>query len=166
MAAGKKLDSYYSWGIAIDALTKERDEIIIQTPVYIPFLKVIEKNKRKIARNPLVLKNNKFTISFQELGKFMEATKILLLCNPHNPTERVFTKTELEEIASLAEKHKVIIISDEIHSDIIYEGHRHIPIATISSYTRENTITMIAPSETFISPGLSTSVCHYRKYGA
>lgn len=82
----------------------------------------------------------------------MEAAKILLLCNSHNPTGRVFTKAELEEIASLAEKHKVIIISDGIHSDIIYEGYRHIPIATISSYTKENTITMIAPSKTFNIP--------------
>lgn len=145
-------------GVAIDALTAEGDEIIIQTPVYTPFFKVIEKNKRKIARNPLVLENNKFTINFQELDKLMKTAKMLLLCNPHNPTGRVFTKSELRQIASLAKKHKVLIISDEIHSDIVYEGNKHIPIAAISSYAKENTITMIAPSKTFNIPGLSTSL--------
>ena len=145
-------------GVAIDALTKENDEIIIQTPVYTPFFKVIEKNKRKIRRNPLVFKDNKFTIDFEELDKLMKTAKTLLLCNPHNPTGRVFTDIELKQIALLAEKHKVLIISDEIHSDIIYEGNKHIPIAKVSKYAKEHTITMIAPSKTFNIPGLSTSV--------
>lgn len=145
-------------GIALDSLTQEGDEIIIQTPVYTPFFRVIEKNNRKIVRNPLILKDGLFTINFTQLDQQLATAKALLLCNPHNPTGRVYTKEELEKIAQLAQKHQVLIISDEIHSDIIYEGYKHIPIASISDYAKANTITMIAPSKTFNIPGLSTSV--------
>lgn len=145
-------------GVAIDALTNKGDGIIIQTPVYTPFFKVIEKNDRKVVRNPLLLENGRFQINLKELDELMKETKTLLLCNPHNPTGRVFTKEELEKIATLAEKNRVLIISDEIHSDIVYPGNKHFPIATISEYTKNNSITMIAPSKTFNVPGLSTSV--------
>lgn len=145
-------------GVAIDALTREGDGIIIQTPVYTPFFRVIEKNKRTLITNPLKLANGRFTIDFEDLEEGMKKAKVLLLCNPHNPTGRVFTREELDRMAALAESYGVLIISDEIHSDILYSGSVHIPIATISDYARERSITMIAPSKTFNIPGLSTSV--------
>ena len=145
-------------GIAIDAWTKEGDGIIIQTPVYTPFFRVIEKNGRKIIRNPLKLNNDKFMIDFENLEEGMKSARAILLCNPHNPTGRVYTKDELERIAELAEKYSVLIISDEIHSDIIYQGNKHLSISSISDYAKANSITMIAPSKTFNVPGLSTSV--------
>jgi cysteine-S-conjugate beta-lyase len=145
-------------GIAIDAWTKEGDGIIIQTPVYTPFYRVIEKNNRKLIKNPLKLINGSYTIDFKNLEEGMKTAKALLLCNPHNPTGRVYTKEEMEQIAALAEKYSVLIISDEIHSDIIYKGNKHLTISSISEYTKANSITMIAPSKTFNIPGLSTSV--------
>ncbi len=145
-------------GIAIDAWTKEGDGIIIQTPVYTPFFKVIEKNKRKLIRNPLKLVNGKFMIDFDDLEEGMKTAKAFLLCNPHNPTGRVFTKEELEKIVELAKKYSVLLISDEIHSDIIYSGQKHLSISSINDYAKSNSITMIAPSKTFNIPGLATSV--------
>lgn len=145
-------------GIAIDAWTKEGDSIIIQTPVYTPFYRVIEKNGRKLIKNPLKLINGKFMIDFENLEQGMKTAKAILLCNPHNPTGRVYTQEELEQIVALAEKYSVLIISDEIHSDIIYSGHQHLTISSISEYAKGNSITMIAPSKTFNIPGLSTSV--------
>lgn len=145
-------------GIAIDAWTKEGDGIIIQTPVYTPFYRVIEKNNRKLIKNPLKLINGRYMIDFDNLEQGMKTAKAILLCNPHNPTGRVYTKEEMEQIASLAKKYKVLIISDEIHSDIIYKGNKHLTISEVSEYAKANSITMIAPSKTFNIPGLSTSV--------
>lgn len=145
-------------GIAIDAWTNKGDSIIIQTPVYTPFYRVIEKNGRKLIKNPLKLVNDRYMIDFENLEQGMKTAKALLLCNPHNPTGRVYTKEEMEQIAALAEKYSVLIISDEIHSDIIYKGNKHLTISNISPYTKANSITMIAPSKTFNIPGLSTSV--------
>lgn len=88
----------------------------------------------------------------------MKKARIFLLCNPHNPTGRVFTREELERIANLAEKYQVLILSDEIHSDLCFQGHTHIPIDTISDYAHKHSLTMIAPSKTFNIPGLATSV--------
>lgn len=145
-------------GIAIDAWTKEGDSIIIQTPVYTPFYRVIEKNGRKLIKNPLKLINDRYMIDFENLEQGMKTAKAILLCNPHNPTGRVYTKNEMEQIVALAEKYSVLIISDEIHSDIIYKGNKHLTISSISEYAKANSITMIAPSKTFNIPGLSTSV--------
>ncbi len=145
-------------GIAIDAWTKEGDSIIIQTPVYTPFYRVIEKNGRKLIKNPLKLTNGRYTIDFENLEQGMKTAKAILLCNPHNPTGRVYTKEEMEQIVALTEKYSVLIISDEIHSDIIYKGNKHLTISTINEYAKANSITMIAPSKTFNIPGLSTSV--------
>lgn len=145
-------------GVALDAWTQEGDGVIIQTPVYTPFFRVIEKNNRRLLTNPLRLEEGGFRIDFPHLEKAMQEAKVLLLCNPHNPTGRVFEEWELQKIAGLAEKHQVKIISDEIHSDLIYPGQTHIPIATVSPYVRDHSLTMIAPSKTFNIPGLSTSV--------
>lgn len=145
-------------GIAIDAWTKEGDSIIIQTPVYTPFYRVIEKNGRKLIKNPLKLINDRYMVDFENLEQGMKTAKAILLCNPHNPTGRVYTKDEMEQIVALAEKYSVLIISDEIHSDIIYSGNQHLTISNISQYAKANSITMIAPSKTFNIPGLSTSV--------
>lgn len=145
-------------GLALNAWTEKGDGIIIQTPVYTPFFKVINSGDRKILRNPLKKENGKFLIDFDNLEERMKEGKVLLLCSPHNPTGRVFTEEELGRIAALAEKHHIKVISDEIHSDIIHTGHKHYPIADQSDYVKENSLTMIAPSKTYNLPGLTTSV--------
>lgn len=144
--------------LALKVFTQPGDEVIIQTPVYTPFFTLVKKNKRVVSENPLLETTSGFMIDFIDLEEKMKTAKALLLCNPHNPTGRVFTHEELNKITSLAEKYQVRLISDEIHSDIIYEGYTHIPLATISPYSQENSIIMIAPSKTFNIPGLGTSV--------
>lgn len=145
-------------GFGIQALTKTGDGIIVQPPVYNPFYNVIEANDRKILRNPLQLEDVGFRINFEQLEEKLAEGKLLLLSSPHNPTGRVFTKEELLKIANLLKKYKVPLITDEIHSDVIYDNRFHYPIASIDAWVGDNAITMIAPSKTFNVPGLSTSV--------
>ncbi|AMP19834.1 hypothetical protein AZF37_00365 [endosymbiont 'TC1' of Trimyema compressum] len=145
-------------GFGIQSLTEVGDEVIVQPPVYNPFYEVILANKRKIFKNPLLLEEVGFKINFKQLEEVLKEGKLLLLSSPHNPTGRVFTKEELHEIATLAKKYNVPIVSDEIHSDVIFDNRKHYPIVSIDSWVEGHSITMIAPSKTFNVPGLSTSV--------
>ena len=143
---------------AINALTNENDKIIIQTPVYYPFFHVIENNKREIVRNPLIIENGEYKIDFDNLNKIIDdKTKIFILCSPHNPVGRVWNKNELDQIADFVLKNNLILLSDEIHADLIFKTHKHIPIANISKDIANKTITFMAPSKTFNLPGLETS---------
>ena len=145
-------------GFGIQSLTEVREGVIVQPPVYNPFYEVIQANKRKVLKNPLLLEDVGFKINFTQLEEVLKEGQLLLLSSPHNPTGRVFTKEELKEIATLAKKYNVPIISDEIHSDVIFDNGKNYPIASIDSWVEEHSITMIAPSKTFNVPGLSTSV--------
>jgi len=144
---------------AIRALSAPGDNIVIQTPVYPPFYKAIETNGRNILKNSLINKDGKFHIDFEDLERKLmdEKTKILLLCNPHNPSGRVFTREELIRIGELCLKYSVFIISDEIHCDLVYKGHRHIPFASISEEFANNSIVCINPSKTFNIAGFRTA---------
>lgn len=143
---------------AINAFSDEGDKIIIQTPVYHPFYKVIETNKREIIKSPLKLKDDKYEMDFDNLNEIIdEKTKILILCNPHNPVGRVWTKQELKKLSNLIIEKDIILLSDEIHSDLIFKPNKHIPIAKLSKEISEKTITFMAPSKTFNLPGLETS---------
>lgn len=143
---------------ALRALTGEGDKVVIQTPVYAPFSRVTGQNKRSVVCNSLIENNGVFSIDFDDLDAKLADAKIMLLCNPHNPTGRVLTKDELERIGSLCIKHKVTIVSDEIHSDIIQKPFKHTHISSLSDEIAQQTITLIAPSKTFNLAGLSTSV--------
>lgn len=143
--------------IAVHAFTKPGDKVLIQSPVYRPFFMAIENNGRQIVNSPLKLVNGKYQIDFVELEKqFDSRVKMMILCNPHNPVGRVWTKEELERLGELCLKHNVVILSDEIHSDFIYPGHKHISLASLSEDLAQNTITCIAPNKTFNVAGLST----------
>ena len=145
-------------GFGIQSLTEVGDGVIVQPPVYNPFYEVILANKRIFFKNPLLLEEVGFKINFKQLEEVLKEGKLLLLSSPHNPTGRVFTKEELHEIATLAKKYNVPIVSDEIHSDVIFDNRKHYPIASIDSWVEDHSITMIAPSKTFNIAGLSTSV--------
>ena len=145
-------------GFGIQSLTETGEGVIVQPPVYNPFYEVIIANKRVVLKNPLLLEEVGFRINFKQLEAVLKEGKLLLLSSPHNPTGRVFTKDELKEIGALAKKYNVPIISDEIHSDVIFDNRKHYPIASIDSWVEDHSITMIAPSKTFNVPGLSTSV--------
>ncbi len=144
--------------MAIQALTEPGDQILIQTPVYTPFYNVIKAHDRKIVKNPLVLEKGKYHIDFQDLEeKLKQGVKAFILCNPHNPVGRVWSKEELEGIAGLCQKYDVLIISDEIHCDLTFPRKEHIPIASLSNDALHRTITCMAPSKTFNLAGLQAS---------
>jgi cystathionine beta-lyase len=144
--------------IAILSYTHPDDKILIQPPVYPPFFKSVQANHRQLETNPLKFADNEYVIDFVDLErKFANGIKLMILCNPHNPVGRVWTRDELTKISELCIKYNVILISDEIHSDIIYEGYKHTPVASIDSKMLKQSITCIAPSKTFNIAGLSTS---------
>ena len=144
---------------AVQSLTKPGDEIIVQPPVYYPFFHVIEKNHRVLVQNQLKEENGKFVMDFDDLEKkFTSKTKLFILCNPHNPGGRVWTIDELRRFTAICEKHQVTIVSDEIHADMVLPGKtKHTPLATVSAWSEQNTVTFMAPTKVFNMPGLISS---------
>lgn len=144
---------------AVQTFTEEGDGVILQQPLYYPFADAVRENSREIKNNALILKNGHYEIDFENLEELAKdpKTKLMLLCNPHNPTSRVLTKDELLKIGEICCRNNVVIFSDEIHSDFVYEGHKHIPIASLSEEFAQNTITAFAPSKTFNLAGLRTA---------
>ncbi|MFA5575649.1 MAG: MalY/PatB family protein [Tissierellaceae bacterium] len=146
------------FNLGIKVFTEKNDQIVIQTPAYPPFYRVIDNNEKDLVSNPLIIKDGKYAIDFDDLEKKLRTAKTLMFCSPHNPVGRVWTEEELMKLSKLCEENDVSIISDEIHCDLLFQGHRHINIASLSDYMRDNSITLIAPSKTFNIAGLSTSV--------
>lgn len=146
------------FNIGIRALTKESEAVIIQPPVYPPFARVINSSNRKLVTNPLVNIDGKYRIDFDDLEEKIKTSKTLLFCSPHNPVGRVWNEEELNKVAKLAIENKAVIISDEIHCDLTFNGVKHTMIASLSKEMAMNSITLIAPSKTFNIAGLFTSV--------
>ncbi|MEA4847627.1 MAG: PatB family C-S lyase [Clostridiaceae bacterium] len=143
---------------SILSYTEPGDKVLLQSPVYHPFFSSIKNNGRIIVNNQLKYENNEWKIDFEDLElKFKSGVKVMILCNPHNPVGRVWSRKELESIGELCIRYNVVIVSDEIHSDLIFGDHVHIPIASISEELAERTITCVAPSKTFNIAGLYTS---------
>lgn len=147
------------FAFAIDAFTEENDKIIIQPPVYHPFKLVTDALNRQVVNNPLILEEGKYSIDFEGLEKIISENdcKMLIFCSPHNPVGRVWNRDELEQLAEICCDNNILMISDEIHSDFILDGHKHLPFATISEKARENSITLMAPSKTFNIAGIVSS---------
>lgn len=144
--------------MAVLAYTRPGDSIVIQTPVYGPFSMVVKANGRQLIESPLICENRVYKMDIKDLEEKIDSrTKILMLCNPHNPVGRVWTKEELEALTEIVIKHDLVIVSDEIHSDFIFPGHKHISIASISKELEQRTVTCYAPSKTFGLAGLTTS---------
>ena len=143
----------YSVKQLVTLLSEPGDGIIIQTPAYDAFYKMIKENKRKIVPNALIYDAKSYRIDFEELTRLMAQpeNKVLLLCSPHNPTGRVWQKDELQQIIELAKTHDVFIISDEIHMDIVRKGQRHQPIIDL---LQKNVALVTSGSKTFNFPGL------------
>lgn len=145
-------------GMAIQALTKPGDKVLIQSPVYTPFFNMIKNNNRVVVNSPLEIKDNKFHINISDFeDKLKQGVKLFLLCNPHNPGGRVWTEEELRKMAELCLKFNVVIVSDEIHSDLIFKPNKHIPLASMDNRFAGQTITFMAPSKTFNLAGLQAS---------
>jgi len=144
---------------AIEAFSKPGDGVVVQPPVYFPFFDCVKETKRKMIENSFKTENGRYTFDFEDLkSKIDENTQLLLLCNPQNPGGMVWTKEELTELASICIENNIMIISDEIHSDLIFESHKHIPIASLSDEIAQNCMVLMAPSKTFNVAGLSSSI--------
>lgn len=143
---------------AMRAFSSPGDGIVIQPPVYHPFAGQIRRNGRVVVNNPVQLRNGRYTIDFEDLDRKLAGARAFMMCNPHNPTGRVFTPQELTRIGELCVKHDVLILSDEIHSDIVFKPHRHTHIAALDEAFARRTLTFLAPSKTFNIAGLSTAV--------
>lgn len=143
----------------ISALTEKGDKILINTPVYPPFFDVIEKSDRKLICSPLVASDSGYTINFEDFeNKLRQGVKLFILCSPHNPVGRVWPREDLLRMVDLCDRYDTLILSDEIHCDLIFSGHRHIPITTISKRAREISIIVTSPSKTFNIAGLKSSM--------
>ena len=144
---------------AIRAFTDEGDKVIIQSPVYYPFKNSIENNGRIVADNPLVRVGNSYEMNFTQLEEIasQDDVKLMLLCSPHNPVGRVWSKAELQKVGEICLKNNVILLSDEIHFDIIRADMEHIVINNVDSAFKDNTIICTAVSKSFNLAGLGTS---------
>ena len=156
-----------SLALAVKSLTNVGDEILIQTPVYYPFFKIIKNNGCQIVDNTLQLENSKYVMDFDNLkDAFIQSDKFAghthkikgsILCNPHNPVGRSWKKEELLKYGEICLKNNITIISDEIHCDLLYKGSKHYPIASLSKELEQNTITCMSGGKTFNMGGMAVS---------
>ena len=146
----------YAIAVAVRAFTNPGESVIIQEPVYYPFRETIELNKRKVVNNQLVYKDGHYEIDFEDFEKKVveENVKLFLLCSPHNPAGRVWTKEELLKLGDICVKHNVTIFADEIHSDFVFKGYKHTSFITLGEKYTENLILGTSPSKTFNIAGL------------
>ncbi|VBB05404.1 aminotransferase class i/classii [Lucifera butyrica] len=144
--------------IAVQAFTRPGDRVMIQTPVYPPFFACVLNNSRTVAENPLRMANGRFCMDFDHMERQMAGgVAMFILCSPHNPVGRVWTKEELTRLAELCCRYNVLIITDEIHSDLAFPECRHIPLASLNPEIARRTITCISPSKSFNLAGFYTS---------
>lgn len=143
----------------IKALTKPGDKVVVQTPVYNCFFSSIRNDGCKIIENDLIYRNNTYEINYDDLEcKTSDpGVKVMLLCNPHNPVGRVWKREELERVGEICLRNNVIVVSDEIHCDLVYPGHQHIPFASVNDLFLKNSVTCTAPSKTFNLAGIQVA---------
>lgn len=148
--------------VAIQAFTAPGDKVVVQPPVYPPFFKSVEQNGREVVNNPLRrTETGEYTFDFDDLlAKIDARTKLLLLCSPHNPVGRVWREEELRRLAEICLEHGIRVVADEIHSDLVFAPHRHLPFISLGEAVRDITLTALGPGKTFNVAGLSIStVC-------
>ena len=145
--------------LIIQHFTDLGDKIIIQSPVYYPFFDVVNNSGRTLVENPLQLINGHYEMDYDDLEEIAKnGAKLLLLCSPHNPIGRVWTKAELVRLGDICLAHGIRVIADEIHCDLVFSNYKHTPFASISEEFRKSTFTCIAPSKTFNLAGLQASI--------
>lgn len=145
--------------MAVRAFTEPGDGVVIQTPVYPPFFGAVNDTGRRLVTAPLKEADGTYEMDFDALEKAASdpGVKLMILCSPHNPVGRVWTKEELEKTAAICEAHDVFVIADEIHNDLVFEGREHIVFANVSEWARMHSLVCTAPSKTFNIPGLQCS---------
>lgn len=143
---------------AVQAFTQPGDGVLINTPIYTPFFEKVEENDRRVIVSPMKLVDGKYQIDFDDLAEKAKSAKMFLFCNPQNPTSRAYTREELERIGEICTGNDLLILSDEIHGDIVFDGRSHIPIASLDPAIARRTITCTSPSKAFSVAGLVASV--------
>lgn len=145
--------------LALQLYSEPGDGIVTLTPTYPPLWRSVEAMGRRLQASTLVPGRSGYEVDFDQLQSSIDArTKMLLLCNPHNPTGRVFSRVELEQIAELALQHNLIVLADEIHADLVFEPHRHIPFETLSTEVAARTVTMTSATKSFNLGGLRFAI--------
>lgn len=149
----------YAITLAVKAFSNEGEGVMIQAPVYYPFYEAIRLNNRKLVRNTLVYNDYKYSIDFDDFEQKIihENVKVFILCSPHNPVGRVWTRDELSRMAEICLKHNVIVVSDEIHCDFTYPGYQHTVLASLDDRIADRCVICTAPSKTFNLAGLQVS---------
>ena len=149
----------HALNLAVRAYTEQGDKVLLLTPVYGPFGAVVKANHRIIAECPLVYHGNQYSVDFEAFEKTIvdNDVKLFLLCSPHNPIGRVWTREELTRMGEICLAHGVTVVADEIHSDFVHPGYKHVNFATISPEFAANSVTCTAPSKTFNLAGLWNS---------
>ena len=147
-----------SSSICVETFTEEMNEVIINTPAYGPLYQAVVKNHRKVVESPLILENGSYKIDFAHLESVVtDKTKMFILCSPHNPVGRVWTREELEEVGAFCKKHDLLLFVDEIHGDIVAEGVTFTTALTLSETVRERLIVATSLTKTFNVPGVIVS---------
>ena len=143
----------------VNAFTQPGDKIIIQSPVYYPFFNIVRNNGRQLVENKLLHTGAYYTMDFADLEQKAAdpQTKMLILCSPHNPVGRVWTEEELQKLCDICVKHQILVVADEIHSDLILGENKHIPLGSLGDAIRQQCVMFYAPSKTFNLAGLQTS---------
>ncbi|MBK9290306.1 MAG: putative C-S lyase [Bacteroidetes bacterium] len=143
--------------LGVLATTNPGDAVIVQPPVYFPFFRAVTDHGRVLIHNILDRQEGAYRMNFDQLEQQAAQARLLMLCNPHNPVGRCWTRQELEQVGRICEAYKLTVISDEIHSDLVLPGYQHTVFAGLGKYAAERTITLHAPSKTFNLAGLSTA---------
>lgn len=147
----------YSIDAAVRLFSEVGDKIMIHAPAYPPFRGVPTGNGRIIVDTQMKIEDGKYVFDFEDMEAKVDGCKMFILCNPQNPTGRVFTKEELEQVAAFCEKHNLMVICDEIHADFIFDGKAFVPFMDINEWTKNNTITCVSCTKTFNLAGLKVS---------
>ena len=150
----------FALAMAVKAFTKEKDAVLIQQPVYYPFSEVIRDNDRVVVSNDLVLNGDgRYEIDFEDFEKKIAENhvRLFILCSPHNPVGRVWTEKELKRMTDICLKYQVIVVSDEIHADFVYDGYKHTPLLNVDERIADYCITCTSPAKTFNLAGLQIS---------
>lgn len=149
----------FALAMAVKAFTNKGEGVLINQPVYYPFSEVINDNNRQLINSPLVLNGGKYSLDFADIeAKIVEHNvKLYILCSPHNPVGRVWSREELQKIGDICLAHNVVIVSDEIHSDFVWGDNKHTVFATLGEKYAQNCVVCTAPSKTFNIAGLQVS---------
>jgi cystathionine beta-lyase len=137
--------------MALNRFTEPGDGIIVQPPVFFDFADIIAENGRRVVENPLILRDGRYEMDFDALDRAARdpRTRMIFLCNPHNPVGRVWTTEELARLGAICRRHGVLVVSDEIHGDVTFPGHPYTPFASVSDEDALNSITCVSPAKSF-----------------